>query len=507
MGLAGRARAHRQQVRLRDGPLRRLHGARRRTGRALVHHPDLGGRRQKNRDDRGRRRRPRRPRAAGRVGRRRRAAVRLLPGRPDHVRRRAAQAHAESHRHADRRSHGRQHLPLRDLHADPRRDQAGGGQGRCAMSTARTSVSSGLPVVLANVSRRRFLKGMSLSGLVLAVGLPSAARAQEPKKYGADGMPNGWIDNPLAFVSIAEDGTVTIVCHRSEMGQGVRTGMPMIVADELEADWKRVRVAQAPGDEKKYGNQDTDGSRSTRHFFEPMRRCGAAARTMLEAAAAERWKVPVSEVEAKNHEVVHRPTGRRLGYGVLAKAAAAQPVPARDTLRLKDPKQFRYIGKGQIKLVDGRDIVSGKAQYGIDTRLPGMLHAVVARPPVYRGKVGSYDAAEAMKVPGVVRVVTIEGSAPPAEFNPLGGVAVVATNTWAAIQGRKALTITWDDGPNASYDSAAFKATMEEAARKPGKVVRNEGDFDTAAKGAVRRVEAEYYVPHLAHATMEPPAA
>ena len=143
-------------------------------------------------------------------------------------------------------------------------------------------------VVLANVSRRRFLKGMSLGGLVLAVGFQSPARAQEPKKYGADGMPNGWTDNPLAFVSIAEDGTVTIVCHRSEMGQGVRTGMPMIVADELEADWKRVRVAQAPGDEKKFGNQDTDGSRSTRHFFEPMRRCGAAARTMLEAAAAER---------------------------------------------------------------------------------------------------------------------------------------------------------------------------------------------------------------------------
>ena len=214
-------------------------------------------------------------------------------------------------------------------------------------------------LVIANVSRRRFLQGMSaLGGLVLAVGYSSATRAADAKKYGADGMPNGWVDDPLAFVAIAEDGTVTIVCHRSEMGQGVRTGMPMIVADELEADWKRVRVAQAHGDEKKFGNQDTDGSRSTRHFFEPMRRCGAAARTMLEAAAAERWKVPVSEVEAKNHEVVHRPTGRRAGYGSLAKAAAGQPVPARETLRLKDPKQFRYIGKGQLKLVDGPDIAT-----------------------------------------------------------------------------------------------------------------------------------------------------
>jgi isoquinoline 1-oxidoreductase beta subunit len=370
------------------------------------------------------------------------------------------------------------------------------------------SPSSGSEVVLANVSRRQFLQGASaLGGLVLAVGFASAARAQEPKKFGADGMPHGWVDDPLAFVSIAEDGTVTIVCHRSEMGQGVRTGMPMIVADELEADWKRVRVAQAPGDEKKFGNQDTDGSRSTRHFFEPMRRCGAAARTMLEAAAAERWKVPVSEVEAKNHEVVHRATGRRAGYGSLAKAAAGQPVPARDTVRLKDPSKFRYIGKGQLKLVDGRDIATGKARYGIDTRLDGMLYAVVARPPVYGGKVASFDPAETLKVPGVVRVVQIEDSPPPAHFNPVGGVAVLARNTWAAMQGRKALKITWDDGPNAGYDSTAFKATLEEAAHQPGKVVRNDGDFAAAAAAAAKRLDAEYYVPHLAHATMEPPAA
>ena len=283
--------------------------------------------------------------------------------------------------------------------------------------------------------------------------------------------------------------------------------MPMIVADELEADWKRVRVAQAPGDEKKFGNQDTDGSRSTRHFFEPMRHCGAAARTMLEAAAAERWKVPVSEVEAQNHEVVHRPTGRRLGYGALAKAAASRPVPPRETLRLKDPKKFRYIGKSQLKLVDGRDIVNGKAQYGIDTRLPGMLYAVVARPPVYGGKVASFDTAEALKVPGVQKVVQIEDSPPPAHFNPVGGVAVIARNTWAAMQGRRALQIKWDDGPNAGYDSVAFKATLEESARKPGKIVRNDGDFAAAAAGAARRLEAEYYVPHLAHATMEAPAA
>src|SRR5215475_3845482 len=279
--------------------------------------------------------------------------------------------------------------------------------------------SSDKSLVIANVSRRQFLQGVTaLGGFVLAAGFASNVRAADPPKYGADGMPNGWRDDPLVFVAIGSDGIVSIVCHRSEMGQGVRTGMPMIVADELEADWKRVRVVQATGDEKRYGNQDTDGSRSTRHFFEPMRRCGAAARTMLEAAAAARWGVPISEVEAVNHEVVHRPTGRRAGYGALAKAAASQPVPARDTLRLKTPAQFRYIGKGELKLVDGRDIVTGKAQYGIDTRLDGMLYAVVAHPPVYGGKVARYDATDALKVPGVVKVVEIEANpAPPPNFN------------------------------------------------------------------------------------------
>ena len=196
------------------------------------------------------------------------------------------------------------------------------------MSAREPDVPTDAPVVLANVSRRRFLQGVTaLGGLVLAAGFPSPARAADPPKYGADGMPNGWVDDPLVFVAIGTDGTVTIVCHRSEMGQGVRTGMPMIVADELEADWKRVRVVQASGDEKRFGNQDTDGSRSTRHFFGPMRRCGAAARTMLEGAAAARWGVPVDEVAAVNHEVVHAKTGRRAGYGSLAKAAAGQPVP------------------------------------------------------------------------------------------------------------------------------------------------------------------------------------
>ena len=360
---------------------------------------------------------------------------------------------------------------------------------------------------LDSAGRRSFLqKASAAGGLILMAGY-AGGQAAEPKKYGADGMHNGWVDNALVFVSLAADGTVSIVCHRSEMGQGVRTSMPMIVADELEANWARVKVIQATGDEKKYGNQDTDGSRSTRHFFMPMRTCGATARMMLESAAAEQWKVPVSEVQAKNHEVLHAKSGRKLGYGQLAAAAGKQPVPSRDQVKLKDPSQFRYIGKSNIKLVDGRDIVTGKAIYGQDVRLPGMLYAVVARPDVYLGKVVSVDSSAAMKVPGVLKVVQIEPSAPPANFNPLGGVAVVAKSTWAALKGREALKIVWDDGPNASYESKAYRATMETAARSPGKVARKEGDFDAAYAKAAKKVQAEYYLPHLAHATMEPPAA
>jgi isoquinoline 1-oxidoreductase beta subunit len=357
-------------------------------------------------------------------------------------------------------------------------------------------------------SRREFLQGASaLGGLLLAVGYSGALRAVEPKKYGADGMEHGWVDNPLVFVAIGTDGIVRIVCHRSEMGQGVRTGMPMIVADELEADWTRVRVIQAPGDELRYGNQDTDGSRSTRHFFMPMRRAGAAARQMLEAAAAARWQVPVADVAAQNGAVVHAASGRRLDFGALAAAAAGLPLPAPDAIRLKTAAQFRYIGTGKLKLVDGADIVAGKAQYGMDTRLPGMLYAVIARPQVMGGKVASYDAAAALKVPGVVKVVAIESTPGAPRENPLGGVAVLARNTWAAMQGRKALNVAWDDGVHKDYDSVAYRAALEQAARTPGAAVRNDGDFASASGAAAKRLSADYYLPHLAHASMEPPAA
>ncbi len=365
----------------------------------------------------------------------------------------------------------------------------------------------------AQLSRRGFLQG-ALGALTLAVtskGLVTTAWAAESgaQKYGADSMPGGTVDDPLVFVSIAADGTVTIVAHRAEMGTGVRTSLPMVVADEMEARWDRVKVVQAQADEARYGNQNVDGSRSVRHFLMPMRRVGAAARQMLEAAAAARWSVPVAEVKAVQHEVLHQPTGRRLAYGELAADAAKQPVPAGDALKLKDRAEFRYIGKDQVRLVDLEAIGKGQASYGMDMHLPGMVYAVVARPPVVGGKLRRFDSAKALAVPGVLKVVEIPPMQGAPAFQPLGGVAVVARNTWAARQGRDALEIEWDDGPNGSYDSNAYRQTLESAARKPGKAMRSQGDAAQAWAKApeAERVTAEYYVPHLAHASMEPPAA
>ncbi|AXP04533.1 xanthine dehydrogenase family protein molybdopterin-binding subunit [Pseudomonas fluorescens] len=362
--------------------------------------------------------------------------------------------------------------------------------------------------VLSNLSRRGFLKGASATGvLVLAAswGMPDAFA--EEKKFGAEGMPHGAVDDPKVYVSIAADGSVTVICNRSEMGQGVRTSLSMVVADELEADWARVKVQQAPADEARFGNQDTDGSRSMRHWYEPMRRCGAAARTMLELAAAAQWKVPVGECHAQLHKVLHRPSGRELAYGELAAAASALPVPSRDSLRLKQPSEFRYIGKEASRAIDGADIVNGRAVFGADVHLDGMLYAVIARPPVYGGKVKSVDSSAALKVAGVVKVVQIEGRPLPSEFQPLGGVAVVAKNTWAAIKGREALKIQWDDGPNAAYDSIAYRKELEAAALKPGKVVRSSGDLDDALAKADSTLEAAYYLPHLSQSPMEPMVA
>jgi len=357
-----------------------------------------------------------------------------------------------------------------------------------------------------NVSRRNVLKVLGIAGsFVLAA--PVMSRPAFAYETGAGKMPHGVVVDPKVFVAIAPDGTVTIIAHRAEMGTGVRTSLPLIVAEEMEADWNRVKVQQAHGDEVKYGNQDTDGSRSTRHYLIPMRQIGAAARAMLESAAAKRLGVPVTEVKATNHEVVHAASGRRIGFGDLAADASKETVPAIGSLKLKDPKDFRYLGKGEISIVDLHDITTGAADYGADIRLPGMKYAVIARPPVTGGKLVSFDGADALKVSGVEKVMEVKGWPWPSKFQPLGGVAVIARNTGAAIKGRDALKIIWDDGANAKYESVAYRAELEDAARKPGLVLRKEGDVESALKGADKVITGEYYAPHLAHVSMEPPVA
>ena len=236
-----------------------------------------------------------------------------------------------------------------------------------------------------NVSRRGFLQGLfATGGLVVAAEFVPSGAVFAAYATGAAKMAGGVVSDPHVFVSIDPSGLVTIVAHRAEMGTGARTSLPMVVADELEADWSRVKVAQSPGDEKKYGNQNTDGSRSMRHFIQPMRECGAAARRMLEIAAAQRWAVDVAEVQARNHEVVHKTSGRKLGYGELAAAASALPTPPAEQVKLKDQTAFRYLGKGNVQIVDLFDITTGR---GLWHRRQDSRHEIRRhRPPAGDGR-------------------------------------------------------------------------------------------------------------------------
>jgi isoquinoline 1-oxidoreductase beta subunit len=352
-----------------------------------------------------------------------------------------------------------------------------------------------------NVSRRRFLKGAFGAGaFILAVRYVPPMLAEGQMTYGGTEADRSTF-HPNLFVGIQPDGTVYIVAHRSEMGTVIRTSLPLVLADELDADWNRVKIDQAIGD-KRYGDQNTDGSQSVRRFFDTMRECGATARLMLIQAAALQWNVPASECSTELHAVVHKATGRRLGYGELASGAARLTVPKKEQLQLKKPSEWRYIGKGMTS-VDLEKLCTGKAMYGMDARLDGMVYASVEHPPVFGGVIKTLDDQEALKVAGVHQTIRIDPFKPPAAFQPLGGVAVIADNTWAAFQGRKKLKITWDNGPNESYDSVEYKKELRETAHKPGKVIRSVGDSDKAFP-TENVFEADYYVPLLAHAPMEP---
>ena len=347
------------------------------------------------------------------------------------------------------------------------------------------------------ISRRGFLKTTFSAGALILY-----ARVFPGEALDALAAAEGW--HPGVYLGIEPDGTVIIVAHRSEMGTGIRTALPMVLADELDADWQRVRIEQAIGDPG-YGDQNTDGSKSIRDFYDVLRQSGATARLMLERAAALKWGVPAGQCRASHHRVVHT-GGRTLGFGELAALAAKQPVPSKEELHFKAPADFSYIGKG-VPIVDLSDICKGKAIYGIDARMPGMVYASIERSPVLGGRLKSHDDRATLKIKGVLATVVIEAGTPPYGFQPLGGVAVIANSTWAAMQGRRKLKVTWESGDNAVYESAAFKEALLATVRQPQKVVRNLGDVSAEfAKGGTI-FEAEYYVPHLAHAPMEPPAS
>jgi isoquinoline 1-oxidoreductase subunit beta len=329
-------------------------------------------------------------------------------------------------------------------------------------------------------SRRNFLKA---SGLVIGFTLPAAQRLAEAA--------TGPVFKPNAYLRVGADNRVTVIVGLSEMGQGVHTAIPMLVAEELDADWSRVRVEQAPVDaafaNPIFHTQATGGSTSVNGHWEPMRKAGAAAREMLVAAAAQAWKVDASECRTEKSTVIHK-SGRKLSYGKLVSAASKQPVPKEP--RLKNAADFRIIGQPLHRL-DTPPKVNGSGRYGMDVRLPGLLTAVMARPPVLGGKAVSVDDSEAKKVKGVRRVIQIPQ-----------GVAVLADGYWAAKKGRDALEIKWDDGPNAALSSERITKMLTEATQQEGKVARNEGNVASAQ--AAKKLEAVYEAPYLAHACMEP---
>jgi isoquinoline 1-oxidoreductase beta subunit len=341
----------------------------------------------------------------------------------------------------------------------------------------------------ATVSRRDFLRAGAagttlLLGVVVPLRRPGLGRLAPP----APGGPVAPLA-PSAFLEVDATGAVTVWVTKSEMGQGVQTALPMLVAEELEADWNSVRVRQADADPR-FGDQDTGGSQSVSSLWDPLRTAGAQAREMLVAAAAARWTVPASECRAERGAVIHPPTGRRLAYGDLVAEAAALPVPEHP--RLKSASEYRLIGR-DVPRLDLPNKVNGSAGYGIDVRVPGMLYASIARCPVFGGRMSGYDAAAARAVPGVREVVEIPS-----------GVAVVADSTWAAFQGKRALACRWDEGAAGKLDSPRIAGLLRARAALPGDLARNDGDASRALARAARRIEAEYEVPFLAHAPMEP---
>jgi len=350
--------------------------------------------------------------------------------------------------------------------------------------------------IIKNISRRTFVKSIGLASGGLILGCNTNLFSDKNKTSSK----NLTDFNPNLFVQLNSDGSLVLIASRSEMGNGVRTSLTSIIADEMEADWNKVIVKQATGDAK-YGDQNTDGSRSVRYLYETMRNMGAMAKAMLISAAAKKWQVPESECTAKNHFIVHS-NGKKISFGDLVEIAKTLEVPT--DVKLKSPKDFKYIGKN-LKSIDVADYVQGKAIYGLDKRLPNMKFAAIVRCPVTFGTVKSFDKTAALKVAGVEAVIEIPRIEKP--FGALGGVAIIASNTWAAFKGKEALKIDWDYGENKSYDSENYMKEITANVHKQGKVAKDVGNISKAFKNAHKIVESTFQLPHLSHAPMEVPNA
>lgn len=348
-----------------------------------------------------------------------------------------------------------------------------------------------------SLSRRSFIRNVSLAsgGLVLACNVPDSKN--EIQKY----LNNSESFTPNLFVQLRSNGELILTASRSEMGQGIRTALTSVIADEMDADWTKVIVKQATGNAI-YGNQNTDGSRSVRTMFEPMREMGAMARAMLISVAANRWNVNESDCKTQNHYVINIDNNEKIFYGDLAIEASKLNAPV--GVVLKSLKDFVYIGK-DLTGVDVKDFATGKAKYGLDIRVPNMKFAAIKRCPVTFGSVKSYKKENALQIKGVLDVVELPRVEKP--FGPLGGVVVIAENSWAAIKGKEALEVSWDFGTNEGYNSEDYMKEITKNVHKKGKEIKNEGNINSAFKSADMTVESTYQLPHLVHAPMEVPNA
>jgi isoquinoline 1-oxidoreductase beta subunit len=352
------------------------------------------------------------------------------------------------------------------------------------------------------VNRRDFVKlfGLASGGILLGCNISSDKKEFIPQVEGTF--------TPNLFVQIQKDGNIILLASRSEMGQGIRTSLASAIADELDADWKYITVKQATGNAK-YGNQNTDGSRSVRTLLEPMRKMGATAKAMLITAAANKWNIPETDCKAENHFIINTQNNDTIFFGDLVDEAAKVAIPAAESIKLKKVEDFKFIGK-TLKSVDLKDFTHGTANYGMDIRIPNMKFAAIARCPVTFGTVKSVDKTVAEKTAGVEKIIEIERIVPPTGqfFGALGGVAVIANNTWSAFQGKLNLDIEWNYGENHSFDTEKFKEKITERLQENGKLIPgSRGDVKAAFKDADKVVEATYHVPFLAHAPMEVPNA